>query len=49
MSYQKTGFNTRASVFSSPTVQYKGGTSGSANADNKKCIIQTNPAVEKYR
>ena len=49
MSYQKTGFNTRASVFSSPTVQHKGGTTGSANADNKKCIIQTNPAVEKYR
>ena len=49
MSYQKTGFNTRAPVFSSPAVQYKGGTTGTAQSDNKKCIIQTNPVVTKYR
>ncbi len=49
MAYQKSGFNTRAPVFSGPSIQYKGGTTGSASADNAKTIGITNPAIQKYK
>ena len=49
LAYQKTGFNTRAPVFSGPSIQYQGGTTGSASADNAKTIGITNPAIKKYK
>jgi len=49
MAYQKTGYYTGSSRFSSPSVQYKGAATGNGNADNVKTISKTNPAIQKYK
>ncbi len=49
MAYQKTGYYTGSSRFSSPSVQYKGVATGNGNADNVKTISKTNPAIQKYK
>ena len=49
MAYQKAGGYARVPAFSGPSIQYKGGATGTANADNAKTIGITNPNIKKYK